>query len=270
MRKISVIITTKNEEKVLGDLLESIKRQSTWDYETVLVDNFSTDKTVEIAKKYGARVFQKGPERSVQRNFGVEKAIGDYVLILDADMQLTSDVLTDGLKKFESSSYGALVIPEKSIGVGFWAKVKAFERSFYIGDSSIEAARFFRKDVFQKFGGYDTSITGPEDYDLPYRIKKAGVKVGRIKSFILHNEGKFSPIKSARKKFYYASKARIYLKKHPELLSSQGNMLFRPVFIKKWRKLVKHPFLASCMFILKGLEMVAAALGFLYGLRPLR
>ncbi len=266
MKKISVIVTTKNEEKVLGNLLESIKHQSIRDYEVVLVDNFSTDKTLEIARKYGVRIFQKGPERSVQRNLGVEKAVGEYVLILDADMQLTKDVLFDGLEKFENETYGALVVPERSVGVGFWAKVKAFERSFYVGDSSIEAARFFRKDVFQKFGGYDTSITGPEDYDLPYRMRRKGVKIGRVRSFILHNEGNFSPLKSAKKKFYYASRARIYLKKHPELLSTQGNMLIRPVFIKKWKRLIKYPFLASCMFILKGLEMAAAALGFLYGL----
>jgi len=262
---ISCVVTTKNEEHVIDDLLKSIKTQSYKNFEIVVVDNNSIDDTRKISAFYTKKVFTKGPERSVQRNFGVQKCRGEYILILDADMRLAKNVLRDLDKKISRSpDLGAVIIPEKSFGIGFWAKVKTFERSFYIGDESIEAARFFKKSIFVKFGGYDVSMTGPEDYDLPYRIRKAGIKIGRIRSSIFHNEKRFSPFKSAKKKFYYASRAGNYIKKHPELIFSQGNMLFRPIFIKRWRKLITHPGLSLAMLVLKAIEAVAALAGVVY------
>lgn len=261
---VSCIVTTRNEEKVIGTLLESIKSQSYKDIEIILVDNNSTDKTVQIARKFTKKVFNKGPERSVQRNFGVKKARGEYALILDADMVLTKNVLKDLVETVRKDKYKAMVIPEKSFGIGFWAKCKAFEREFYVGEESIEAARFFKRSIFLKFDGYDTSMTGPEDYDLPLRMKKRGLKIGRIKSYILHNEKRFNPLKSAKKKFYYASHAQKYFKRHPEMAISQGNLLFRPVFFRRWKKLFSHPILAFGMFFVKMVEMLGVLAGIIF------
>lgn len=263
---ISVVITTKNEESVIRDLLESIEKQTYKNREVILADNNSTDKTRDIARKYTKHVYTKGPERSAQRNYGVEKASGEYVVILDADQQLAPTTIQECLDEFRKDhALGALVLPEKSFGKGFWTQFKVFEREFYVGEKDIEAARVFKKDLFKKFGGYDLSITGPEDWDLPLRMKKVGVKMGRTKSFILHNERVFNPWKSARKKFYYASGASVYYKRHKDVLGTHGNLLFRPVFFKKWKKLVDHPFLSLGMFAVRGLEMAGAGLGFLYG-----
>lgn len=264
---LSVIITTKNEEDVIEDLLESVKSQTYKKWEIILVDNNSVDKTCKIAREYTKHVYRKGPERSAQRNYGVAKSSGEYVVILDADHQLAPTTLEECVREFKKESgVGALVLPEKSFGRGFWTKFKVFEREFYVGEENIEAARVFRKDLFNKFGGYDLSITGPEDWDLPLRMRKAGVKIGRTKSFILHNERIFNPWKSAKKKFYYASGASVYWKRHPEKLASHGNLLFRSVFFKKWKKLVTHPLLSAGMLFVRALEMGGAGLGFLYGL----
>lgn len=263
---VSVIITTKNEQDVIEKLLRSIVNQTFKFFEIIVVDNNSLDKTLIIAEKYTSKIFTFGPERSAQRNFGVKQAKSQYILILDADMILTKNVINDCVKKMEmNNSAGALVIPEKSFGIGFWAKCKAFEREFYIGDENIEAARFFRKSLFLKFNGYDETITGPEDWDLPLRMKKQGIKIGRIKSFILHNEKKFSPLKSARKKFYYALHAKEYLKKHPEMIFTQGNLFFRPSFYRQGFKLLKNPALTVGMLYIKFLEMIAALFGLAIG-----
>lgn len=260
MIKISVIVTTKNEEFVVNDLFESLSRQKYKDFEIILVDNNSSDKTCELAKNYGARIFKKGPERSAQRNYGVQKAVGNYVLILDADMQLSENVLLELSKVKEQVA----IIPEKSFGKGFWVKFKVFEREFYEGEETVEAPRYFSKELFLKFNGYDKDITGPEDFDLPLRMKKTGIRIGRIKAHILHNEKRFSPFKSAKKKFYYASKSAKYVKKHPEMIVKQGNLLFRPVFLSKWRKLVSHPILSLGMFFVRTVEMSGAFFGFIY------
>lgn len=264
---VSVIVTTKNEQPVIEDFLKSVQNQSYKNYEIILVDNNSTDQTKELARKYTKLVFNKGPERSAQRNFGVFKAKGDFVLVLDADMQLTENVLKDCIKKTtEDLLVGALIIPEKSFGEGFWSTCKAFERSFYIGDDTIEAARFFKKSLFKKFEGYDSSITGPEDWDLPLRMREAGVKIGRIGSFILHNERKVSLWRLMKKKFYYGSHASVYLSKHPNMVVGQGNMLFRPAFFRGWKKLIMSPGLTVGMFFMRLCEMSAALVGFLIGL----
>lgn len=263
---VSIVITTKNEEDVIVNLLKSIKNQTYKNLETVVVDNASIDKTVQLSKVYSNKVFNFGPERSSQRNFGVEKAKGEYVLILDADMKLSKNVVAECVDLATEKDFGALVIPEKSYGRGFWTKFKVFERGFYEGEEDMEAARFFKKSLFKKFNGYDTSITGPEDWDLPLRMRKAGVKIGRIKSYILHNERVFSPWRSAKKKFYYASHARVYWQRHPEKIASQGNLLFRPVFFKKWKKLISNPFLTLGMFFVRSLEMAGAGCGVLYSI----
>lgn len=261
-KKVSIIITTKNEEGVLGALLKSIQGQTYQNIELIVVDNNSTDKTKKIASKFTKNIYNFGPERSAQRNFGVKKAKGEYVFILDADMVLTKKIIESSVFVMtQNKKLGGIVVPEKSFGTGFWAKCKAFERQFYLGDENIEAARLFKKSVFNRFGGYDINITGPEDWDLPLRMKKAGIIIGRIDEFILHNERNFSPLKSAKKKYYYGLHAREYLKRHPEMIFTQGNLLFRPNFYKNIHLLMKNPVITLGFFCTRFLEMSAALAG---------
>ena len=70
---VSVIITTKNEEDVIATLLQSTVEQSYKNIEILLIDNNSTDKTLEIVSKFPVQKYTYGPERSAQRNFGLER-----------------------------------------------------------------------------------------------------------------------------------------------------------------------------------------------------
>ena len=230
------------------------------------MDNNSVDKTKEIARRYTDRVFNFGPERSAQRNFGAKKSGGDYLLFLDADMELEPQVVEECVKVVEQNpKIKAVVIPEKSFGEGFWAKCKALERECYLGEETIEAARFFEKKVFFEFGGYDENLTGPEDWDLPQILKKK-YKIGRIQSFIRHNEGRLSLLKLARKKYYYAQKLSPYLEKHPPFLTAQQAIYFlRPAFYRNWKKLISHPILTLGMFLMLTIESLAGGMGFLKG-----
>lgn len=190
---ISVIITTKNEEKNIKNCLESIKYQTYPQdkIEIIVVDNNSTDKTKEIAKKYTSRIFDKGPERSAQRNYGIKNAKGSYVLYLDADMILSPTIIERSLKKFEPISsiqhpvsdfpLVALYIPEIVLGNSYWSQVRRFERSFYDG-TVVDCVRFIKKDIFEKTGGFDLSMTGPEDWDLDKKIRKIG-KTGLLDKY---------------------------------------------------------------------------------------
>lgn len=261
--KVSVIVTTKNEEPHIEKCLKSILLQSYKNIEIIVIDNSSTDKTKEICEDFTRLVFNKGPERSAQRNFGAKKAEGDFFLFIDADMILTKNVVKECIEKISSKNVGGVIIPERSVGIGFWAKVKTFERSLYEGDPSIEAARFFKAKVFSEFGGYDEDITGPEDWDLPRRISKKH-KIERIKSYIIHDEGKMSIFKLIKKKYYYGIKASFYIKKHPlSETTSQVVYLLRPAYYKHWKKLYKDPSLTSGMIVMLTLEQISGFAGFM-------
>ncbi len=266
---VSVVITTKNEEGVIGRLIQSIKTQTFKNREIILVDNNSTDKTLDIARKMNVKTYAIGPERSTQRNFGAKVAKGKYLLILDADMELTPNVISECVQLVESDKkVGEIVIPEESLAANFWGKVKAFERSFYNekGDELTDAARFFKKDVFFKAGGYDETITGPEDWDLPETIKELGIRVGRIKSKIYHYERINSLFSLAFKKFYYAKLAHRYLKKHNiPVISAKTIYFLRPVFYKNWKKILLHPVLSLAMFLMLFLELIGGGLGYVAG-----
>lgn len=266
---VSVIITTKNEEQTIVRLLNSLKKQSYKNKEVIVVDNNSTDKTQEVVKKMGVKVYSFGPERSAQRNFGAKIAKGEYLLFVDADMELSRDVLKECVEVCgKNPNIGGVAIPEKSKAKNFWERVKAFERSFYNekGDPVTDAARFFKKEVFQKAGGYDETITGPEDWDLPESINKLGFKTNRIAAIIYHHERISSPLVLARKKFYYALKLHRYLRKQKISVFSPKTIYFlRPVFYKNWKKLFSHPILTSAMFLMFALELFAGGLGYMIG-----
>ncbi len=265
---ISIIITTKNSASTLEKLLQSIKEQQYKYYEIIVVDNNSTDDTKKIARKFTRQVFNKGPERSVQRNYGVEKSSGNYLLILDSDMVLTPDVLEDCVNTVSDKHHkriGEIIIPEKSFGLGFWAKTKAFEREINEGERYFEAARFFPKDIFEEFSGYDVNLTGPEDWDLPQRIAKK-YKVARIKSLILHNEGRPTLIKLAKRKYYYGLSVDKYLKKQKMSVINPRTIYFlRPAFYKNWKKLLKHPILSVGTIIMLVVESIGGGWGYIQG-----
>lgn len=257
---VSVIVPTYNESKNIGRLLKSIKNQSV-DCEVIVVDDGSTDETIDIAKKYTSKVFpRKHAERSVQRNFGVSKAKGKHVFIVDADMEFTPKVIESCLKNI--NGHKALIVPEKTVGAGFMSKVRSFEREMYMGDPTIEVARFFDKKVLKEFGGYDRELTGTEDYDLPYRISKK-YTIGWAKEWIFHHEEQLTLPKQLRKKFYYARRSAIYAQKHPELVATQGNMLFRKAYFRNWKKFVNNPLLGLAFVFVRVLESLWAIVGYI-------
>lgn len=262
----SVIITTRNSASTMEPLLQSIKDQSYKNLEIIVVDNKSSDDTVRISKKFTKSVYQYGPERSSQRNFGVNKSKGKYILILDSDMVLTKDVVREGVALIENDSkIGGLVIPEKSFGIGFWAKMKILEREINEGERYFEAARFFPKRIFLEQKGYDTTLTGPEDWDLPERIAKK-YKIGRIKSYILHNEGNLSLKTLSQKKYYYGLSSYKYLSKQKiPVLSSKTVYFLRPAFYRNWKRLLSNPINFFGLMIMLFVEGISGATGYLRG-----
>jgi len=280
---VSVVITTKNEEKNIANCLKSICEQTYLSchceersdeaiskplIEIIVVDNNSTDRTKEIVDRMSLRgaerrsnlniyFFTHGPERSAQRNFGVKKAKGQYILYLDADMILSKNVAKDCVQKIQNNhDVVALYISEIVMGESFWCKVRRFERSFYDG-TVIDCVRFISKKVFDAVEGFDENMSGPEDWDFDKKIRKIG-KTDIIKTPIYHNEQNFNLIQYLSKKNYYIKSFDTYVKKWGKDdadIQKQLGIFYRyfGVFTEngKWKKLVFHPILSLGMFFLK-------------------
>lgn len=252
---VSIIITTKNSARTLEKCLISVKNQSYENIELIIVDNGSTDTTKEIARRFTDKVFDFGPERSAQRNFGAKEAKGEYLLIHDSDIYFHKDSVSECVDLMKKNDCQAIILPEKSIGEGFWAKVKAFERSFYVDNDYIEAARFFNRERYFEIGGHDENLTGPEDWELTVRMRKLGYKICRAKFFLEHDEGKLSLFGSVKKKKYYGKDMfEKYAKKHPDYFKKQMSFFVRFPFIKLVKSAVLHPILFGGMILMKGLE----------------
>lgn len=264
---VSVIITTKNEEKNIGNCLKSIKEQGYPQnlIEIIVVDNNSTDRTKEIALMYTDQVFDKGPERSAQRNFGVEKSSGEYFLYLDADMMLHQNVVADCVARVrQHPDIVALYVSEIVMGERYFSQVRRFERSFYDA-TVIDCARFIQKSAFQTVKGFDENLTGPEDWDLDKKLRQIGT-TDLMTTPIYHNEAEFELGKYLNKKGYYAKKFDTYIAKwgkdDPDLQKQFGLYYrFLGVFVEKgkWKKMFAHPLLTFGMFFLRflvGLKFV--------------
>lgn len=119
MGKLSVVISAYNEEKKIADCLESVRELGD---EIVLVDSSSTDKTVEIAKKYTRRIYARPNNLmlNVNKNFGFSKAKGDWILSLDADERVSSELSREIKGKISNSKVVGYWIPRKNIIFGKW------------------------------------------------------------------------------------------------------------------------------------------------------
>ncbi len=263
---ISVIVPTYNSTQFLEACLKSITDQTYKNIELIVVDNNSKDDTKEIAKRYTDKVYNRGPERSAQRNYGVSQSAGDYVLIIDSDMELGAKVVEQCVEQFtQHAELLGLVIPEESFGEGFWAQCKRLERSFYIGVPWMEAARAFRRKAYLDVGGYNEDMVSGEDWDLSQRVEAIG-KLGRVAEFIRHNEGRLKLGTTLRKKYYYAQKFAAYSASsaNKRNIGSQTGLFTRyKLYFSKPAKLISHPLIGVGMLFMKTIELAFGGTGYL-------
>ncbi len=264
---VSVIVPTKNSSSTLEACLESIQNQTYKSIELIVVDNFSRDTTQIIARKYTNKVFNSGPERSAQRNFGAEQSKGEYVVFIDSDMELSKKVIEDCVHVIsENQNIKGIIIPEESFGEGFWAQCKKLERSFYVGVPWMEAARFFEKNIFNEIQGYNEDLISGEDWDLSQRVSRVG-SIGRAKELVYHNEGRLNFFQSVKKKYSYAKLFKYYQaenKSEPNF-GKQTSLVQRYIlFFSRPKEILMHPILFIGMLLLKTAEFLAGGYAYFF------
>ena len=185
---ISVVIPAYNEEKSIVKTLQSLKYQDyQGKFEVIVVDNNSTDKTKEVAQKYGAKVIVE-PEKGAAhaRQTGFMGAKGGIIATTDADTIHPKNWLTWIVQEFQKDSRRVMVS-------GMWDFYNGsqilkffnwvFNYPLFVIFSWYSGANMaVKKDAFLQVGGFNTSLPLSEDSDLGVRLRKIG-KVYRTNSF---------------------------------------------------------------------------------------
>lgn len=259
---VSVIICTKNSQKYILRTLKSVKKQTYKPLEIIVVDNYSTDKTLDIARKYTKNIFKIGPERSSQYNLGIKKSKGLYVYRIDSDFYLEPNVIKECVEKCENESFSGIAIHNTSDdSLGFWSRVRKLERDCYIDDDTIVAVRFMKKSAFDKIGGFDEKMYAGEDYDLHNRFVRARYRWSRINSKEIHLGEVTSIVDFAKQSFKYGRNLIYYVKKHKDEARTQMTPI-RSAFIRHYKELLRSPILTFGLIIMNTVKFSAGALGF--------
>jgi len=208
--KISIVVPAFNEERLLGASLAQIKDAAKafmplgWEWELVVCDNNSTDRTAEIARAAGARVvFEPVNQIARARNAGATAATGDWLIFVDADSHPSEALFADVARAIQSGrciAGGATIrLDEKffvaGIVTGLWNLASRWGR--WLAGSFI----FCEATVFRKLGGFSLELYCAEELELSQRLKKFA-KENRKRIVILHRH---SLVTSARKMRLYKS-----------------------------------------------------------------
>lgn len=256
LKDVQIIVPTLNAGRTLQRCLESLRSQTAPVMVTV-VDGGSRDDSLNIAMAWADRVLICDHQGfSVQRNMGVAGTAGDVLGFVDADMVLEETVIEDVLKLMAEGAIG-VVVPEVSFGSTYWASVRKYERSFYEGESSPEAARFFVREKFLQSGGYDERLSSMEDFALDRTVRALG-PIGRTTSIIKHDEGELRYLDACRKKARYANGMMSYSRLYGQ--GSLRSFLFQRSYLRAPFKLMRRPTLGLGVIALKCGESVAVSL----------
>lgn len=264
---VSVVIPTKDSIRTIERCLLSIREQTWPAVELVVIDNYSEDGSWEVAQKLADIAVQAGPERSAQRNLGIDRSTGDWVMWIDGDMELPPSILERAINA--ASNADGVFIPERTVGMGYWTHCRALERSCCIEEILVQSPRLVRRQYMIESGGFLTSLTGTEDAELRTRMLEDGCTLTWIPDLIIHDEGRITLIGVLRKRYYYGRGLASYKRDHPGALAGQAKAAVG-AYGRHWRRLVGQPLVAVGVVFMRGAEAAAYGLGALVGARRSR
>jgi cellulose synthase/poly-beta-1,6-N-acetylglucosamine synthase-like glycosyltransferase len=233
---ITIIIPTHNEEKNLPKLFLSLKKL---DYpknklEIIVIDGNSSDKTVKIAKKYGAKVYQNPAQiRGAGCKIGVEKAQGEYIAFTDADCIVSKNWLKGLLREFTNSKIASVGGPNitpkndtktaKAIGAATLFLTRPGARYGFQGTKIQEIFHnpgcnvMYRKKAILDVENFNPTLITCEDEELDYRIIKKGYKILFTPNVVVDHYRRPTYKKILIQAFRYAVGRAQAIKMHPKM-----------------------------------------------------
>jgi glycosyltransferase involved in cell wall biosynthesis len=222
---ISIIIPCYNSEKNIANTISSVLDQTYDNYEIIIVDDVSTDKTFEICSKLAEKnnkikcfkLEKNSGGPSYPSNFGVSKASGDYVAFLDHDdiwfpnkLEKQVSLLVDKNLDMVSSYVTSVDTNNKE------QTIKIIQESSYLAEIlqrnflTTLSTIVVKKEVFEKIGGFDISLKGPQDWDFYINFFSKGFTFDYVKETLAKHMGSEANI-SATITFDKFEKDRLYI-----------------------------------------------------------
>lgn len=238
MGEISVIVCTKNSEATIEACLKSIKENQP--LEIIVVDGNSTDRTIEIARKYTDKIYSdEGKGLGYARQLGAEKAKGEYIAYVDSDVFLHPSTLDRMLNELKEKGYAlihAQILAWKTDTYWEWAEDHYFKTRFNkegeVESTGNVAVVCKRASVLSY--KYDPFSTGAmEHVDLYYRWRRDGLRFGISSAFAYHQHRATTRSFIKQRIWYGKGHARFFWK-------------YKFISWKFWglRKLLQPPFFA--------------------------
>lgn len=217
--RISVIITTYNEEENIADCIDSLLKQTLKADEIILVDDGSTDRTLEAGKNYPVKIIQSPHMgRCYARNLGWRAAIGDIVCIAEADSVLNPGWIENIELAFREGA-DAVIDQRRCFYINTYLQ-KCLNADFVIRFHKYKpfSAWAFKKSVLEATGGYNEYLDQSEERELGKRIVAKGYKIKLARKAIQYHKGEPRKFGEFIKRVFNAERkrARSYLRIYPE------------------------------------------------------
>jgi hypothetical protein len=263
---VSVVVPTRNAGRTIETCLRSVRAQTWPALELIVVDNGSTDATWAVAERLADLALRGGPERSAQRNLGIDHAAGEWLCYVDADMELGPEVVERAVRAGTAAGAVGVAIPEESVGPGFWTRCRTLERRCLRDEPELLWPRLVRTGYLRDTGGFAPWLTGTEDAELHRRMLAHGARIALADGLILHHEGRLTLGGLARKRFYYGRGLLAFRRAHPGALSAQARAAARAVWRQR-RRLLSEPGVAAGVAVMRSVELAAYLAGAVAGRR---
>lgn len=238
--KVSVIIPCYNYARFLPESVGSVIAQSYRDFEIIIVDDGSTDNTDEAAK----RLITENPDVTIRlmkqansgqpaisRNNGIARAFGNYIVCLDADDAMDPNLLTECVKVLDSDPKIAVAYTDQVHVNGSRSKImesQEWDMNRLPFTNLLPTCSMFRKEVWNKTGGYKTNVRGYEDWDFWIAMGEKGYTGKRIPRPLFYYRVKDDGVYDDALKNDLKLRKQIILN-HPDLYTENMIARFSPV-----------------------------------------
>lgn len=228
MPRFSVIVPVYNRIDEVDDLLKSLSEQSCKDFEAVIVEDGSSQPCQDVIGKYADKVdvkyfFKENEGRSIARNYGLERATGDYFIFFDSDCVIPPDyfkTLSAALDRNPVDCFGGPDAAHKSFSTTQKAinySMTSFLTTGGIRGGKVQLEKFvprtfnmgYSRKVWEKVGGFREMFS--EDIDMSTRIRQAGFSIGLIREAFVYHKRRVN-MKLFARQVYVFGMSRITLK----------------------------------------------------------
>lgn len=250
--RVTVLMSVYNGERYISEAVSSILAQSFSDFEFLIFDDASTDKSLEIIKNFAdprIRVTENSTRKGLATNLnqGIREARGEYVARMDGDDISMSHRLARQVAFMDANpdlgASGTYAVDMNDAGSDLkMHKVRhgrALEQWIWMPSPMIHPTVIFRKSIIHKFGGYDASLRAAQDYDLWLRLNSVGIKLDNLPEVLLRYRIHSQNVTKSNRADQLLTTYRIFKRQYPQTRLSYEefkSLILEDFIVSPWRR----------------------------------